>query len=71
MHKSDQEKSARSQKKVMHTRRKPKAANWDDAIEQARKKIATLQNSIQAFEEWRDGGEPFPSGNLKQSEASQ
>jgi hypothetical protein len=71
MHKPRQDKSARSQKKVVHTCRRPKVANWDAAIEQARKKIATLQNSIQAFEEWRDSGEPFPSETLKQREASQ
>ena len=49
---------------------------WDEAIydaekqiEEAQRKIANLKRGINAFKERRDNGEPFPSGDQRQSVA--
>jgi hypothetical protein len=36
------------------------AAQWDEAIQDARKKIWTLEAAIRAFQEKKKRGEPWP-----------
>ena len=68
MYKSRQAKSSSSHKKVTQGRRKTTTIGWDEAIAEAKRKIATLQNAVRAFEEWRDSGEPFPGKSAVQHE---
>jgi hypothetical protein len=43
-------------------KRKVRSPEWDQAIKEARQKIRDLEYSIRTFQEFRDSGEPWPSG---------
>jgi hypothetical protein len=45
-------------------------SKWDEAIAEAKQRIATLKKSIRSFEYFRDSGVTFPEPKKKQSEAS-
>ena len=69
MYKLSQEKKALHVKKVIQNCKISSALSWDDVITATKKKIVILQHAVQAFEEWRDSGEPFPGEKSEREEA--
>ena len=48
------------------TERKAKVSQWDEAISDARRKMAGLRFTIKTYQRMKDAGEPWPGAGVQE-----